>query len=428
MSRIGLVPLRLSGLGALAAAMVVLPFQLGCGRTAPPTVVVAQGTGDPVAPPIVETLRIARGDTFDALLARAGLEPEKRQAIIDSLQGKFDVRKLRAGTELTLVRTAEGLVESIEYLIDPDHMLQLLHTGDNFSAAVVEVPSTLRTLPVCGTLRGSLFESISQTGEAAELALEMANIFAWDIDFYTDPQENDRFCFLVEKKEYSNGQPPTYGRILAARYENAGTAYDAYLFPDRGGRPQYYSHDGRSLQAAFLRSPMKFEARISSRFSHRRFHPILKRYRPHLGIDYAAPTGTPVQAIASGTVIFSGYSGGAGNLVKIRHAGGFESQYMHLSRRYVRAGQRVQQGQRIGAVGSTGLSTGPHLDFRLRKNGRYVNFERLKPPRLTKLAAAEMPAFTASRDQYAAAMEKSLREATLLQAGNQPPDSSTVVD
>lgn len=428
MSRIQLVQLRVSGTGALLAAMVALSFNYGCGGAAPPPVVVAHGTGKAVAPPVVETLRVARGDTFDALLARGGLDAEARLAMIAAMKGKFDVRKLRAGADLTLVRTAEGVVESVEYLIDPDHMLQLLRTADTYSAAVVEVPSTLRTVPVCGTLHGSLFESISRAGEAAELAIEMAGIFAWDLDFYTDPQEGDTFCLLVEKKEYYNGQPPTYGRILAAKYDNAGRAFDAYLFPDGDGRPQYYSHDGRSLQAAFLRSPMKFEARISSRFSHRRFHPILRTYRPHLGIDYAAPTGTPVQAVASGTVIFSGYSGGAGNLIKIRHAGGFESQYMHLSRRYVRAGQRVEQGQRIGAVGSTGLSTGPHLDFRLRKNGRYINFERLKPPRLTKIAGRELPAFAESRDRYAAMIEAGLRETTLVQASNQPPGPATAVD
>lgn len=400
-------------IGLAAAAILILLSCGGCGPSAPVPALVVRQPGKPVAPPAIETIRIARGDTLDALFARAGLDSPTRFAMIAAIRRRFDVRKLRDGAEFTILRSASGAVESLEYLIDPDHQLLLMQTAGVFSAAVVEVPATIRTVPVCASLEGSLFESLGRAGEAPHLAIEMARIFAWDLDFYTDPQEGDAFCLLIEKKEYENGQPPTYGRILAARYENAGKLYEAYLFPDEHGRPQYYGSDGRSLQAAFLRSPMKFEARVSSRFSRRRFHPVLKIYRPHLGTDYAAPAGTTVQSIAAGHVLFSGWSGGAGNLVKIRHAGGFESQYLHLSRRYVRAGQRVEQGQAVGAVGSTGLSTGPHLDFRLRHNGRYVEFERLRPPRLTTIPAARMAAFAADRDRYAEMMSVSSARAPL---------------
>jgi len=206
----------------------------------------------------------------------------------------------------------------------------------------------------------------------------------------------------MEKKEYANGEPASYGRILAAEYNNAGRPYRAVLFHDADGRPGYYSADGKSLQKAFLRSPLKFAARISSHFSRARFHPILKIYRPHLGTDYAAPAGTPVQAIAAGRVVSAGWGGQGGNAVRLAHANGYETYYMHLSRILVRAGQHVEQGQRIGLVGMTGLATGPHLDFRLRQRGAFVNFERLKLPPAFPVPPGEMAAFTATRDKWMA--------------------------
>ncbi|HFB98130.1 MAG TPA: M23 family metallopeptidase, partial [Bryobacterales bacterium] len=240
------------------------------------------------------------------------------------------------------------------------------------------------------------------------------------------PRRGDDFCLLVEKKEYFNGQAPTYKRILAARYNNAGTVYEGFLFADPDGKPQYYSRDGRSLRAAFLRSPLKFSARISSHFSRRRFHPILKIYRPHLGVDYAAPRGTPVQAIASGRVIFAGWTRGGGRTVKIRHANGFETRYLHLSRIFVRRGQRVSQGQRIGAVGATGLATGPHLDFRILKHGKYLNFERLKPPRARRLTAEQMKEFAPARDRYAALIHRRLAPGPVLADAGRSPSSEAV--
>lgn len=394
-------------------------------------------TPDPPVPEIVLTpgpalirvsLPIRRGDNLDNLLVRAGIGDEAKWELIGAVRQAFDVKKFRAGTELTLVRTPDGSLDSIEYIIDPDHKLRIKADGTGYGASVVEIPGTVRPVLVCATLEGSLFESIKRVGESPELAMRMADIFAWDLDFYTDPRAGDQFCMVVEKKEYDNGQPPTYQRILSAKYINSGELYEAFLYPDKDGKPQYYSRDGKSLQAAFLRSPLEFSARISSHFSRRRFHPILKIYRPHLGIDYAAPTGTPVQAVASGRVIFSGRSRGAGNIVKIRHSNGFETMYMHLSRRLVRKGQRVSQGRRIGLVGATGLATGPHLDFRLRKNGRYLNFERLKPPRKSRIPARRMAEFKAERNRLAAMMEPVYGPATPRLARGPSAEDRTDVD
>ncbi len=381
----------------------------------------------PVSDLVTESIPIRRGDTFEVLLERVGLDPAEKPRIVAAVKDVFDVRKFRAGSELTLTRREDKTLQWIEYAIDPDRELRLSRSPEGFEAAVVDVPGDVHVVPVYGRLRGSLFESMENAGERPELAIQVAEIFAWDLDFYTDPQEGDEFCLLLEKKEYANGQPPTYRRVFAARYDNAGKVYNAYLFPDENGKPRYYSHDGRSLQAAFLRSPMKFEARVSSHYSRSRFHPVLKIYRPHLGTDYAAPTGTPVQAIADGTVVASGYSGGSGNIIRIRHANGFESAYMHLSRRLVRRGQRVSQGQRIGLVGATGLATGPHLDFRVSKGGKYLNFERLNPPRATKVVASRMPAFETDRDRYAAALDAARLSATseIASSGANQPAAST---
>ena len=377
----------------------------------------------PVPKSIVESVPIQRGDTLDDLLSSAGIASTDKVEMLSAAKVVYDVKKLRAGSNLMLTRSGTGAPESLRYIIDPDHELRISRSNGPFLASIVEIPGEIHLQTVFGVLQDSLFESIERTGQRADLAIQVAEIFAWDLDFYTDPQPGDQFCVLVEEKQYENGQPSTYGRILAARYDNAGTVYEGYMFPDHDGNPQYFSADGSSLQSAFLRSPLKFDARVSSHFSRRRFHPVLKTYRPHLGTDYAAPAGMPVQAIASGTVTFSGRSGGAGNLIRIRHANGYESLYMHLSRRFVRAGKRVSQGQKIGAVGATGIATGPHLDFRLRRNGNYLNFERFKPRHAARLAAAQMSAFAPERDRLAALMDEGFRSAITTVANAASPET-----
>lgn len=388
-------------IGAASTAIWLRP-----GATVENTTPVEIETPAALAPePIVKDLTIQRGETLTQLLHRAGIKKDAMLAMVAAIREVFDVRKLRAGAEINVAHSALGDFETLEYTLDPDRKLQVTPGDEGFRAAIIEIPSIVRTVPVCGTLQGSLFESVARMGEKPELAIRMAEIFAWDLDFYRDPQPGDEFCLVIEKKEYLNGQPPTYRNILAARYVNSGTAYDAHMFPDSKGAPHYYSRDGRSLQSTFLKSPLKFEARISSRFSHARLHPVLNVRRPHWGTDYAAPVGTPVHAIAAGRVAFSGYSGGAGNLIKISHTNGYESQYLHLSRRLVRVGQRVEQGQQIGQVGATGLATGPHLDLRLSKNGKFLDFERLKPTREATIPADQKEAFAAARDYYLSLLE-----------------------
>lgn len=346
--------------------------------------------------------RIPRGVALADFLPRFDIEPATVYQITSAANPVFDMRKIRAGHLLRIGRNGYDELRAIRYQIDADRELWIEATSDGFQARIHDVPYVTELVGVVGQIRDSLFNAVTDSGEGAELAIEMANIFAWDLDFYTDPRVGDSFRLLVEKRIYADGQNTRYGRILAAEYNNQGSTYQAVLFHDPDGDPAYYAPDGKSLKRAFLKSPLKFSARISSHFSRHRFHPVLKRYRPHLGTDYAAPTGTPVQTIGDGRVLEAGRKGGNGNYVRIRHVNGFETWYLHLSRILIRRGQRVHQGQIIGRVGATGLASGPHLDFRIRQSGRFVNFERLKLPPSQPVARQEMPEFERVRDQHMA--------------------------
>jgi murein DD-endopeptidase MepM/ murein hydrolase activator NlpD len=242
-----------------------------------------------------------------------------------------------------------------------------------------------------------------------QLAMSLAGIFGGQIDFESDLQQGDRFEVLVEKSSH-DGQFSGYGAILGARFLTDGRDLRAIQWTDPStGRSDYYDDNGRSLKRFFLRTPLRFEPRVTSGFSRNRLHPVFRTYRAHLGIDYAAPTGAPVVAAASGTVLSAGWSGGGGNMVRLRHASGFETYYLHLSSiaKGVRPGARVEQGQLIGRVGATGTATGPHLDYRLKKNGVFVNplTEHRKLPPGEPISAAQLAAFRAHRDDTLRAME-----------------------
>jgi murein DD-endopeptidase MepM/ murein hydrolase activator NlpD len=359
----------------------------------------AQRTAVPAPKLVLTTTPVPRGTPFAAVLAQMNVDPQTASEITSVAESVFDFRLFRAGNELKIARTLLGQLEELSYQIDPQRILSVAFRDGAFHAEVQTIPSITETDGVSGKVQGSLFEAVTQAGESPELAMRIADIFSWDLDFYTDPRPGDTFRVVVEKKKIASGQTIAYGRILAAEYDNDGRAYRAVLFHDPGGAPVYYTPDGKSLKKAFLHSPLKFAAVITSHFSYSRFHPILKIYRPHLGTDYAAPIGTPVQSIGDGHVIFAGRKGGDGNLVKIQHSNGYQTYYMHLSRILVRDGQHVVQGQRIGLVGMTGLATGPHLDFRIERNGQFMNFERLPLPPSEPVARSDMAEFTAVRDR-----------------------------
>jgi murein DD-endopeptidase MepM/ murein hydrolase activator NlpD len=358
--------------------------------------------------------KIKAGENFAAALEKFGLSQEDAGNASAAAQQAFNLRQVRAGNTITVGRSVGGALREIDYKIDADRVLKILPEDNGFSAEIQEVPSKTEVVAVSGEVNDSLFSAVEQAGESPELAMRLAQIFGYDLDFYTDPRKGDTFRVVMEKKLYENGQTASYGKIFAAEYKNAGKKYEALLFHDPEGRPGYYTADGKSLQKAFLRSPLKFRAPITSHFSRSRFHPILKIYRPHLGTDYGAPVGTPVQAIGSGRVLFAGRLGGEGNAVHIRHANGYETMYLHLSRLFVRSGQRVEMGKIIGLVGSTGLSTGPHLDFRILERGKYKNFEKLNLPPSDPISKKNWPAFAAVREKWL----PFLKNPSLLQAEN----------
>jgi murein DD-endopeptidase MepM/ murein hydrolase activator NlpD len=268
-----------------------------------------------------------------------------------------------------------------------------------------------------GTIKNSLYQSAQDEGIDFDLAMALADIFAWDIDFYVDLRPSDHYSFIYEKR-FRDGDFIGNGGIMAAHFYNENTHHRAYYFevPGRGG--DYYDEGGRSLRKQFLKSPLRY-TRISSGFSRHRLHPILKIHRPHLGIDYAAPVGTPVQALGDGRVTFKGWKGGYGRYVEIRHSSQYTTSYAHLSRygSKVKKGQTVKQGQVIGYVGSSGLSTGPHLDFRMKRNGSYVNPLRLRFP----TAQPVPPTYLAEFQNQVALLEGKLQNALAQTPGPESP-------
>jgi murein DD-endopeptidase MepM/ murein hydrolase activator NlpD len=417
---------------------------------------------DGIAPPRVP---------FHVALEEMGLDPAVSERIAAVAQRSFDLRHFRAGNKLVIGRGVLGDLREVRYRIDADRELVIarktpeksqasssMHssqstpssptaesspkseetpgtqTSENaqasdFHSEIRTIPSETETAGVSGTIQGSLFESVIAAGEKPELAMRLAEIFGWDLDFYTDPRPGDTFRIVVEKKKFANGETAAYGRILAAEYNNAGRPYRAVLFHDVTGHPAYFTLDGKAMKKAFLHSPLKFAAAITSHFSARRFHPILKEYRPHLGIDYAAPIGTPVQTIGEGRVTFAGRKGGAGNLIEIQHTNGYTTYYMHLSRVLVHAGQHVEQGQRIGLVGMTGLATGPHLDFRIQQRGQFLNFERLGLPTADPVSKRDWSEFASARDAAMTHMpEMPTQPGTAVVAKNAKPRRSRGAD
>jgi murein DD-endopeptidase MepM/ murein hydrolase activator NlpD len=346
------------------------------------------------------------GENFPGALRRLGLSTEQAAAATAAAQQTFNLRQLRAGNSLTLYRSVDGGLREINYKIDTRHMLHLVPQPQGFSAEVKDIPIHSAVTVVSGRLEDSLFNAVEKAGENAEVAMRLAQIFGYDLDFYTDPRRGDTFHIFLEKKTYGTGESAGYGKILAAEYINGGKKYQALLFRDEMGQSAYYRADGKSLQKAFLRSPLKFGAPVTSHFSKSRYHPILKMYRAHLGTDYGAPAGTPVQTIGSGRVLFSGRKGGDGNMVHIAHANGYQTYYLHLSKMFVHAGEHVEAGKMIGLVGSTGLATGPHLDFRIAQKGQFKNFETLGLSPSEPVAKKYWTEFAAVREQWLPLLER----------------------
>jgi murein DD-endopeptidase MepM/ murein hydrolase activator NlpD len=272
-----------------------------------------------------------------------------------------------------LYKDPQEKVTAIEYDINSERYLHIQKNGGTYEAAEEKLPYETEIDMIWGTIEDNLPNAIAKEGERATLAYELSEIFAWDVDFYIDLRKGDSFKILFEKK-YLKDEFAGYGSVLAATFTNRGTTFQAYRFtyPDTK-ESDYFNEKGESLRKEFLKSPFKYTPRITSRFSHSRLHPVRKVYRPHYGVDYAAKVGTPVNATADGTVLFAGWSGASGRMIRIRHKNNYETMYLHLRRCYVKKGDRVTGGQKIAEVGASGEVTGPHLDYRIKYAGTYIN-------------------------------------------------------
>ncbi|MCM2264144.1 MAG: M23 family metallopeptidase [Desulfuromonadales bacterium] len=333
---------------------------------------------------------IVSGETLGALFGRY-LPAQETHELTQKIRPYFSPKDLCAGQPYQVCVTGDTF-DRFEYDINRDEQLIITRRGEDFHVSRVPIPYEVRTERVRGVINSSLFETINSIGEEDSLALLLADIFAYDVDFILDIREGDSFQALVEKR-YRDGKPAGYGRLLAAEFTNQRQTYQAIRFRD-GTRPEaYYAPDGQSRRQQFLRAPLEF-SRISSGFTMRRFHPIAKTWRAHPAIDYAAPTGTPIRSVGDGTVIAKSHSGGNGNFVKIRHNNGYETMYLHMSRHgKIRQGGRVAQGQVIGYVGSTGLATGPHLCYRMTRNGAPINPNKVRSIAAEPISKANLAAF-----------------------------------
>jgi len=364
-------------LSAVFAILILIAIWLTRGAFSP------VGTGGQPAPDqgvckeIVGT--IEKGETLFDVFKKWKLDIGDLFRIREASASIYRLREVRPGQPYKIVLDDSGL-RSFDYWIDDDCILSISREERGFCAARKAVDYEKRTQHLGGVITDNVVATMGHDRDHLMLALQLSDIYSWDIDFTTDIRKGDTFRIVAEAF-YLNGEFRKYGEILAAEFANNGKIYHAYRF-EHDGKADYYDGDGKALRKAFLKAPLSFR-RISSGFSRGRLHPILRIYRPHHGMDYAAPAGTPVSASGDGTVIFSGHRGQYGKLIILRHPNGYTTRYGHLSRieRGIAKGRKVDQGRIIGYVGATGLATGPHLHYEMRRGGRPINPLDLRIPR-----------------------------------------------
>ncbi len=402
--------MRMQVVRAVAIATALLGVT-GCGPAESP--VRASGV-PPVEVSRVQAFRqpvrtaVQPGDTLESVSRR--LAGDDWVSWCEALSSEVDPRELPPGLVFEGREGPAGRLERLSVRLDLRSSLTLKKSDSGVEVERADRPVTSKVVRVEGTIDSSLFGAVETAGEGAELAVRLAEIFQWDIDFFRDLRSQDRFVLLVDR-ETVDGELYRYGPIYAARFVNAGRVLDAILYKGPDGRPGYYDLKGRPLRKQFLKAPLRF-SRITSRFSLHRFHPVLHRSMPHYGVDYGAPVGTPVHSTADGVVTWVGRKRGGGKMITVRHPNHYETSYLHLSRyaKGLRRGRRVRQGEVIGYVGQTGFATGPHLDYRIRYNGRWINPLRMASPPARPLDPGQLDRF----------MEHALA-VTLVLEGKDPP-------
>ena len=322
-------------------------------------------------------LTVEDGDTLESVLLDGGVDRLDAAALIREAGRRFDLRRLKPGDLVRFHLQPDDTVDSVEIKIVGWGELRAERNDSGFS--VVTAPAVIREVEttVSARIDSSLYEALMSTGEGPQLAQQIVDIFQWDIDFFA-LQRGDSFSLVVPKR-FSGSDPMGYGPVVAARFNHGGQTFEAFRQEMSDGRAGYYTRKGLPLRKQFLRAPLQF-TRITSKFSKSRWHPILQCFRPHHGVDYGAPVGTPVMTTADGVVVEAGRKGGEGNYIRVQHTMRNDTYYLHLSKfaRGIKRGAKVAQGQVIGYVGSTGLATGPHLDYRVNDNGQWLDPLKLK--------------------------------------------------
>jgi murein DD-endopeptidase MepM/ murein hydrolase activator NlpD len=418
---------------AVLSALSAVP---ACSAGDPPPA--GRRTADiPLVAEAVQTIedRIPVRGTLDTVLRRHDVDAHVVSRVVEAAQRAFDLRSLRAGQPYRIAFSLDGpfRFRSFEYVIDRDRFMRVttpaVDGSGEITAEIVEYPASTAAAAVAGGItadRPSLIAAVAGAGEQPQLALLLAEVFGGQVDFNSDLQPGDRFEVLVEQ-EFRDGTFAGYGDIVAATLFNDGRRLHAFRFTQDDGRPGYFDEQGQSVRRLFLPSPLPFDPRVTSRFSRRRAHPVDGVARAHLGVDYAAAVGTPVLAVADGVVVSAGFSGNSGRMIRLRHANGYETYYLHLSSiaAGVRPGARVPQSRVIGRVGASGLVTGPHLDYRVSKNGVFVDplLERRKMPGGDPVPRERLTTFAAVRDDARAQLARLLQAPDVVVAGAKAPAS-----
>ncbi|WP_221292957.1 peptidoglycan DD-metalloendopeptidase family protein [Stutzerimonas stutzeri] len=376
-------------------------------------------TGEPVAEtdPLAKSVVVANGDTLSTVFTKVGLSPAVMHAVLASSPDAKQLSRLKIGQTLEFQLTEQGELASLRSKLNSLETLALEQTPKGYVFKKEQVKPEVSTVYARGEIDSSLFLAAKRAGLSHNLTMDLANVFGYDIDFALDIRKGDSFEVIYEEKTVE-GQRVGTGNILAARFTNRGKTYSAVRYTSKDGTTSYYNADGTSMRKAFIRTPVDF-ARISSRFSNGRKHPILNKIRAHKGVDYAAPHGTPIKSAGDGKVLLAGRKGGYGNTVIIQHGQRYRTLYAHMQgfAKGVRNGSTVKQGQIIGYIGTTGLSTGPHLHYEFQVDGVHVDPLGLKLPMADPIAKSEMPRFMQQSQPLMARMDE--ERATMLALNRQ---------
>jgi murein DD-endopeptidase MepM/ murein hydrolase activator NlpD len=386
-------------------------------------------SSQPYAPPskLVQG-KIGKNSSLYVELRGVGVSPQEIDGVVRASKKEYNLKRVRAGQKFDVYASESGTVDSMFFYFSRDEFLGVRKDGDHFVASIDTVAYTVTYHVTEATIQQSVFVALQEQDADTDLAAQMAEIFGWTIDFFTDIRGGDSFAVLYEHKAYADGREKM-GDVLAARLVSNGKEYHAFRFGSGKSKFGYYDETGRSLEKSLSRTPVRY-TRVTSNFSQRRFHPINKRYQPHYGVDYGADYGTPVYATGDGTVVAATRRTANGRYVKIKHNNTYTTYYLHLQRfaKGIRQGKKVRQGQVIGYVGSTGWANGPHVCYRIKRNGSWVNPRRINLPSKEPVPRSETDRFEIARDSYLLRLQETALDGvdnhtTLVETPTRPSDA-----